>query len=66
MMLSEDSQKAVEIMQKMQEIIMSQSESMKDTQKVVEEVVAQIANSMQSIQQIKETTEHLANVRRCV
>ena len=50
MMLSEDSQKAVEIMQKMQEIIMSQSESMKDTQKVVEEVVAQIANSMQSIQ----------------
>ena len=59
MMLSEDSQKAVEIMQKMQEIIMSQSESMKDTQKVVEEV----ANSMQSIQQIKETTEHLANVR---
>lgn len=63
MMLSEDSQKDVEIMQKMQEIIMSQSESMKDTQKVVEEVVAQIANSMQSIQQIKETTEHLANVR---
>lgn len=63
MMLSEDSQKAVEIMQKMQGIIMSQSESMKDTQKVVEEVVAQIANSMQSIQQIKETTEHLANVR---
>lgn len=63
MMLSEDSQKAVEIMQKMQEIIMSQSESMQDTQKVVEEVVAQIANSMQSIQQIKETTEHLANVR---
>ena len=42
---------------------MSQSESMQDTQKVVEEVVAQIANSMQSIQQIKETTEHLANVR---
>lgn len=34
-----------------------------DSQKVVEEVVAQIANSMQSIQQIKETTEHLANVR---
>ena len=63
MMLSDDSQKAVEIMQKMQEIIMSQSESMQDTQKVVEEVVAQIANSMQSIQQIKETTEHLANVR---
>ena len=63
MMLSEDSQKAVEIMQKMQENIVSQSESMQDTQKVVEEVVAQIANSMQSIQQIKETTEHLANVR---
>ena len=63
MMLSEDSQKAVEIMQKMQEIIVSQIESMQDTQKVVEEVVAQIANSMQSIQQIKETTEHLANVR---
>lgn len=40
MMLSEDSQKAVEIMQKMQEIIVSQSESMQDTQKVVEEVVA--------------------------
>ena len=63
MVLSEDSQKAVEIMQQMQDIIASQSESMQETQNVVEEVVEQIANSMNSIQQIKATTENLANVR---
>lgn len=63
MVLSEDSQKAVEIMQQMQDIIASQSESMQETQNVVEEVVDQIANSMHSIQQIKATTENLANVR---
>lgn len=63
MILSEDSQKAVEIMQQMQDIIASQSESMQETQNVVEEVVEQIANSMNSIQQIKATTENLANVR---
>ena len=63
MVLSEDSQKAVEIMQQMQDIIASQSESMQETQNVVEEVLDQIANSMHSIQQIKATTENLANVR---
>ena len=60
---SEDSAKAVEIMQQMQEIIMNQSASMQDTQKVVEEVIAQIGSSMQSIRQIKESTGHLENSR---
>ena len=43
-------------MQQMQEIIMNQSASMQDTQKVVEEVIAQIG-------QIKESTGHLESSR---
>ena len=39
--LQDDSSKAVEIMEEMQKIIISQSESMSETQKVVEEVISQ-------------------------
>ena len=42
-MLSIDSAKAVQAMQQMQEIIASQSESMQETQKVVAEVIDEIA-----------------------
>ena len=42
---------------------MNQSASMQDTQKVVEEVIAQVGSSMQSIRQIKESTGHLENSR---
>ena len=36
---------------------------MSETQKVVEEVISQISNSMQSIRQIKDSTENLASTR---
>lgn len=64
--LSTDSARAVEMMQKMQEIITSQSESMRDTQEVVEEVLKQIENSMRSIRQIRESTKLLADSRNQV
>ena len=44
-------------MQQMQEIIMNQSASMQDTQKVVEEVIAQIGSSMQSILRSKKAQD---------
>ena len=53
--LRADSEKAVQAMQQMQEIIASQSESMQETQQVV--------GSMKSIAQIKESSERLEGAR---
>lgn len=57
--LMEDSTKAVELMKQMQDIIMSQSESMKETQEVVENVLSEIESSMKSIELIKASTQKL-------
>ena len=61
--LRADSEKAVQAMQQMQEIIASQSESMQETQQVVAEVIEEIAGSMKSIAQIKESSERLEGAR---
>ena len=61
--LRADSQKAVQAMQQMQEIIASQSESMQETQQVVAEVIEEIASSMKSIAQIKESSGRLEGAR---
>lgn len=61
--LRADSEKAVQAMQQMQEIIASQSESMQETQQVVAEVIEEIAGSMKSIAQIKESPERLEGAR---
>lgn len=61
--LRADSEKAVQAMQQMQEIIASQSESMQETQQVVAEVIEEIAGSMKSIAQIKESSERLECAR---
>lgn len=61
--LRADSEKAVQAMQQMQEIIASQSESMQETQQVVAEVIEEIASSMKSIAQIKESSERLEGAR---
>ena len=61
--LRADSEKAVQAMQQMQEIIASQSESMQETQQVVAEVIEEIASSMKSIAQIKESSGRLEGVR---
>lgn len=58
-----DSSLAVESMQSMQQIITSQSESMTETQKIVEEVLGEIGSSMQSIEQIKASTGRLETSR---
>ena len=58
-----DSEKAVQVMQQMQEIIASQSESMQETQQVVAEVIEEIASSMKSIAQIKESSGKLESAR---
>lgn len=58
-----DSEKAVQAMQQMQEIIASQSESMQETQQVVAEVIEEIASSMKSIAQIKESSGKLESAR---
>lgn len=58
-----DSEKAVQAMQQMQDIIANQSESMQETQKVVAEVIEEIASSMKSIAQIKESSGRLENAR---
>lgn len=57
--LMEDSTKAVELMKQMQDIIMSQSESMKETHEVVENVLSEIESSMKSIELIKASTQKL-------
>ena len=64
--LMEDSTKAVELMKQMQEIIMSQSESMTETQDVVENVLSEIESSMKSIELIKASTQKLENSRNQV
>ena len=61
--LRADSEKAVQAMQQMQEIIASQSESMQETQQVVVEVIEEIASSMKSIAQIKESSGRLEGAR---
>lgn len=64
--LMEDSTKAVELMKQMQDIITSQSESMKETQEVVENVLAEIESSMKSIELIKTSTHKLESSRNQV
>lgn len=64
--LMEDSTKAVELMKQMQDIIMSQSESMTETQDVVENVLSEIESSMKSIELIKASTQKLENSRNQV
>ena len=61
--LRADSEKVVQAMQQMQEIIASQSESMQETQQVVAEVIEEIASSMKSIAQIKESSGRLEGAR---
>lgn len=61
--LSQDSMKAVEVMQQMQEAMASQSQSMQETKEVMAEVIRQIECSMQSIHLIKETTGSLEQTR---
>ena len=61
--LRADSEKAVQAMQQMQEIIASQSESMQETQQAVAEVIEEIASSMKSIAQIKESSGRLEGAR---
>lgn len=61
--LRADSEKAVQAMQQMQEIIASQSESMQETQQVVAEVIEEIASSMKGIAQIKESSGRLEGAR---
>lgn len=58
-----DSAKAVDIMQKMQEIITRQSKSMDDTQSIVGEVMEGIGASLNSISQIKGSTVSLEGYR---
>ena len=61
--LIRESSLAVESMQSMQQIITSQSESMAETQNIVKEVLGEIGNSMQSIRQIKASTQRLEDSR---
>lgn len=57
--LMEDSAKAVEIMQQMQDVITSQNASVQDTQNIVTEVLDGISKSVKSIYLIKGSTKHL-------
>ena len=57
--LMQDSTKAVELMKQMQDIIMNQSESMKETRMVVGKVLDEIESSMKSISSIKASTHKL-------
>lgn len=61
--LMEDSAKAVENMQQMQQILQNQSESMQATQNIVEEVLSGIRSSMFGIGQIKTSTKRLDDSR---
>lgn len=58
-----DSENAVGSMEKMQQIITSQSESMGETQRIVKEVLQEIQDSIKSIEQIKESTLRLEDAR---
>ena len=64
--LMEDSTKAVELMKQMQDIMASQSASMKETQDVVADVLAEIESSMKSIELIKTSTHKLEASRNQV
>lgn len=57
--LMQDSTKAVELIKQMQDIIMNQSESMKETRMVVGKVLDEIESSMKSISSIKASTHKL-------
>ena len=59
----EDSHRAVESMQQMRETINSQSASMEATQRVLQEVMEEIGNSMQRMSQMKQSTGELEEVR---
>ena len=61
--LIEASQKSVEVMKQMRAIITSQSESMNETQNVVESVLIAIESSMDSIGLIKTKAKKLENSR---
>lgn len=61
--LMENSDEAVAAMKHVQEIIGSQSESLKDTETIVAEVSKGIGNSMQSIRQIDDSTKLLQDER---
>lgn len=63
MILMENSDEAVAAMKHVQEIIGSQSESLKDTETIVAEVSKGIGKSMQSIRQIDGSTKLLQNER---
>lgn len=64
--LMEDSTKAVELMKQMQDIMVSQSASMEETQAVVAGVLAEIESSMKSIELIKTSTHKLEASRNKV
>lgn len=64
--LMEDSTKAVELMKQMQDIMVSQSASMEETQAVVAGVLAEIESSMKSIELIKTSTHKLETSRNKV
>ncbi len=64
--LMEDSTKAVELMKQMQDIMVSQSASMEETQAVVAGVLAEIESSMKSIELIKASTHKLEASRNKV
>ena len=64
--LMEDSTKAVELMKQMQDIMVSQSASMEETQTVVAGVLAEIESSMKSIELIKTSTHKLEASRNKV
>ena len=59
----EDSHRAVESMQQMRETINSQSASMEATQRVLQEVMEEIGDSMQRMSQMKQSTGELEEVR---
>lgn len=61
--LRQDSELAVEIMQQLQNAIVSQNESMQDTQSIVHEVLEGINHSIQSISLIQKSTSRLEHSR---
>lgn len=61
--LMEDSARAVETMHKMQDIIVSQNESMQATQSIVEQVLGEINSSMHGISRIKSSAKRLESSR---
>ena len=64
--LMQDSYKSVEIMQKMQDIVTSQSESMEETRIIVGQVLNDIRSSKDSIELIMDSTVKLEGSRNKV